>query len=464
LRLPAPSPGADLGRRIKDQIPEDVFASSAQTERRENDSPSRHDARSIEARRSSRPLAWAVAASVIAALGAGWVAVRMFETDDPLEPAAIEIATRQESAAPPVTEAEQARTVPVAPTAERRVDELAMLEDAETDRVEQLSTPPLAPERRAQSRQEHEVSVPPDAAPRAAAPAIPHAASEPANEAGAAIATAALAAPEPASEPAETDTDLQADLAPASRYADRGDRELARERSLPESRAGGTRDIDISDIVSDRTWRLVESSLRPRGSSETSPSPAAITIQASKSHLPGRAVLWVSAIVPRDIAGNPSRAADEIDLALDPALVTGHRLLASSARDVVPGTPSRAAAESAAPAATLEQVTALYEIEIRGDLDADAVLGAVRVRDGQPTKKKAESSARNISGAGVSRDWLVNSAASRLAVLGAEIATLPDDVSPTVVASLRAELERLRAESSDDDARRAGELLSVLRR
>jgi uncharacterized small protein (DUF1192 family) len=59
---------------------------------------------------------------------------------------------------------------------------------------------------------------------------------------------------------------------------------------------------------------------------------------------------------------------------------------------------------------------------------------------------------------------LVNSAASRLAVLGAEIATLPDDVSPTVVASLRAELERLRAESSDDDARRAGELLSVLRR
>jgi hypothetical protein len=173
----------------------------------------------------------------------------------------------------------------------------------------------------------------------------------------------------------------------------------------------------------------------------------------------------VSAAVPRGDAGDRDRAASAIDLELDSAVVAGHRLLASEASTLAFETVTATkGARSRAPATTLERVTALYEIEIDGSFDPDAVLGAARVRDGQPAKEKAESPARNIVAADIAQRWTGASATLRLAVLGAEIARLPDDVSPDVIASLRVELERLRAEADDEDARRAGELLDVLSR
>jgi hypothetical protein len=121
-------------------------------------------------------------------------------------------------------------------------------------------------------------------------------------------------------------------------------------------------------------------------------------------------------------------------------------------------------ARSAAIAPGIERVVALYEIEMGGEIDPDAVIGTARVRGGPLASGSIEPWSRNIAAGEVTRDWATNSRAFRLAVLGAEIATLTDDVSSAVVARLRAELERLRAESDGRDAQRADELLSVLAR
>jgi hypothetical protein len=464
LRFPAPAPHADLGQRLKDQIPEDAFAASAQAGSRVDDTGPRPIERATRRKALARPGAWALAASVLAAIGAGWLAVRTLDTPDPLEPTAIEFASRQEPAAPPEAEAEQARTTPAAPGAARKVDELAKLEPADSDRSAQASSPPPAPERRGALRRQPEESPLRDAAAQAADAVVPRAAAEPREVVGGSEA--------PPSAMVETESETGVDPALASRSAGREDREVAREtQSLRDARVAAKRPIDVADVITDRTWRLVEASLRPRGAGDTPPPLDAITIKVSKSHLPGRAVLWMSAWVPRGEAGNRDRAADALEVELDPALVTSHRLLASRASTFPPRTPPPNAAEGS-PTAVLEQVTALYELEVggvlelerRGVLDPDAVLGTVRVRDGRSARKKAESPARDIVAAGVFRDWRINAHADQLAVLGAEIASSPAGVSPEVLASLRAELERLLAEAGELDAARARALLDVLPR
>jgi hypothetical protein len=520
LRLPAPAPGDDLGRRIKDQIPQDLFASSASERRDEGSRPSLHAGAAPA--KLSRPALWAVAASVMAAIGAGWLAVRMFETGEGREPAAVEVASRRvpaaspRAAASPAAEAEQDGAGPPPARAERKVvHEQGKLEDAGGDRLAQASSRPPELERRATPQRqllEEELaqSAPRDAAPQAAAAAASRAepvdvgGREPAHSADlenessargevevaapARLGTASdrrdevAVTPRPAE--VETQSDELADLAvaarsaeaetarsevaPAAPSADRQQGGLAREtRSLRVDRVAGaaTRAIDNAGVVADRTWRLVDSSLAAQATSEALPSPAAISIVGSKSHLPGRVVLWVSATVPSGDLGNRARAADAIELELDPGLVRGRRLLASDARPIAAGSSAaRSGAQSAPTVPGLERVTVLYEIEIGRLPEHDAVLGTAGVRDGRAARRNEESSSRDISVAGLTRDWRTNAPAFQLAVLGAEIASLPDDASPDVVASLRAELERLRAESSGDDARRAGELLAVLPR
>jgi hypothetical protein len=110
-------------------------------------------------------------------------------------------------------------------------------------------------------------------------------------------------------------------------------------------------------------------------------------------------------------------------------------------------------------------VTALYELEIAGDLDRNTGLGTVRLRDNGKAKDVEESTGRGIVAADFAH-WATTTVTLRLTALGAEIALLPGDAPPEVVASLRAELERLRAGADVDEvsARRADELLDVLSR
>ncbi len=85
LRLPAPAPGAELGRRIKDQIPDDLFAAPDETSRRDRISGRSGATGPGPTRGLSGPVVWAVAASVVVALGAGWLAVRLTPIDTETE-------------------------------------------------------------------------------------------------------------------------------------------------------------------------------------------------------------------------------------------------------------------------------------------------------------------------------------------------------------------------------------------
>ena len=167
-----------------------------------------------------------------------------------------------------------------------------------------------------------------------------------------------------------------------------------------------------------------------------------------------------------EATGNSAPASDAIELELDPALVTGHRLLASHSSDLdldaAPAAASRAAAE--------RQVTALYELEVAAELEPNTVLGTARLRDGgaaedlQELQQLQGSTRRKIVAADVASDGATAAVSLRLAARGAGAALAPEDVSPASVASLRAEIERLRASSEIDEitARRAIELLDVL--
>jgi hypothetical protein len=139
--------------------------------------------------------------------------------------------------------------------------------------------------------------------------------------------------------------------------------------------------------------------------------------------------------VPDDgTTDNPARA--DIELQLDPALVSGYRLLASQAGDL-----DGAAVGASTETVATRRVTALFEVEVAGDLDPTSVLGTVRLP-------------------------ATPAVAIRLGNLGAATALLPDHVSPETVASLRAELDRLRASADVDEvaAQRANHLLDVLSR
>jgi hypothetical protein len=237
---------------------------------------------------------------------------------------------------------------------------------------------------------------------------------------------------------------------------------VTRESGLRDGRLAAKPSADLKSD-SDRIAMIADDLLAAAAARLSSTS--TITIVGAESHVPGRWVLLVSAAVPGSDADERDRAASAIDLELDSARVTGHRLLASTASTLTfeTGT-TKTVTGSRPPLATLERVTALYEIEIVALLDPGGVLGTARVRDDRLAKEKAESPTRDIVATDVTRGWRDASVTLRLAVLGAEIASLSDDASPDVLATLRAELERLRAESNGEDARRAGELLDVLSR
>jgi hypothetical protein len=265
----------------------------------------------------------------------------------------------------------------------------------------------------------------------------------------------------------------------SSRSVDREERQGPQETQTLRDARVAAKEIDITNVVSDLTWRLADAALAAVYRDDASP--AAISVKVSRSHLPGRAVLWVSANVPAGVASKRVRPADAIELELDAALVKRHRLLASEAHPIAAGSVAVRLGAPTAPAAPgVERVTALYEIEVHGIevvdeievheiesgavLDDDMVLGTVRVRNGGPATAKPQSFSRSFPVGWLTEDWSTQSRAAKLAVLGAEIATLPNGVSPDVIASLRDELERLRAEADGRDAQRAAELLAALPR
>ena len=384
LRLPAPAPGAELGQRIKDQIPNDLFAAPDESSRRDRISGMPGGAGPPRALR--RPVVWAVAASVVVALGAGWLAVRLFETGDPPSPARVVVARAEPESAPP------------APAA---VDRLA----------------------------------PPEAA---------------------------TESPAPASSPrARSDQRESLARAPASVPADR---QVMHERESlddgPVAKRALTKPASDSTRLEDVVDELLEAAADGAGSRSTS----AISIEGTTGRAAGRLVLLVSATV-RDgrASGNAGPAADAIELELDPTLVSGYRLLASHARDLGPDAPP---AGAAARAAAARRVTALYELEVVGDIDPTTGLGTARLRDDGKAKDAQPSAGRSIVAADFARDWATATVSVRLATLGAEVALLPADAPSEAVASLRAELERLRAGAEVDHvtARRVDELLDVLYR
>jgi hypothetical protein len=333
LHLPAPAPTADLGRRIKDQIPDDLFGAP--------DDPSRHDlasGRPLTAgagrqRALARPAAWAVAASLMVAIGAGWLAVRLFETNG----------------------------------SERRVE---LLEKAEP--LEKESAPATAPP-----------------------------------------------VPQPAAQASKSRVE-----APAS----------------PQRRSTG----ELGDAAADRP-----------GSRRS----LAVSLDRTSDSAGGRVVLLVIATAPMvEATPGSAPATDAIELELDPALVTGHRLLASHRSD-----PDLDAAPGSVPrAVAARQVTALYELEVAAGLERNTVLGTARLRDdGAAEDLEASTRLRIVAG-----DGATAAVSLRLAARADEAALPAEDVSPASVASLRAEIERLRAASEIDEttARRALELLDVLSR
>ena len=349
LRAPAPAPGADLGRRIKDQIPDDLFAAPADASRTDQISGRPLATGARQPRAFGRSAAWAVAASLVVALGAGWLAVRLFETGGTLSPASVAVA-------PTAPEAEPAAAV----------DQLAPAH------VSESAVEALVPAR-------------PDAAPAAAA----------------------------ASEVRERD---QSPASPADRPVARAmesasDGPVAAEQALAKQATGTAR---VDGLVGEMFGTVADRSFLRSSSAKST--------DATNSHAAGRLVLLVSAtVLDVDATGNPAPAADVVELELDSALVSGHRLLASHAGDL----------DGAAPGAFTEtvaarRVTALFEIEVAGDLDPTTVLGTVRLP-------------------------ATPAVAIRLGNLGAATALLPDHVSPETVASLRAELERRRASADIDE-------------
>jgi hypothetical protein len=170
-------------------------------------------------------------------------------------------------------------------------------------------------------------------------------------------------------------------------------------------------------------------------------------------------VLLVIATAPMvEATPGSAPATDAIELELDPALVTGHRLLASHRSD-----PDLDAAPGSVPrAVAARQVTALYELEVAAGLERNTVLGTARLRDdGAAEDLEASTRLRIVAG-----DGATAAVSLRLAARADEAALPAEDVSPASVASLRAEIERLRAASEIDEttARRALELLDVLSR
>jgi hypothetical protein len=444
LRLPAPAPGAELGRRIKDQIPDDLFGAPEETSRRDRISGPPPATGAGQPRTWGRPAVWAVAASVVVALGAGWLATRMFETADPLSPAPIVAAPAESESAPAAA-----------------VDQLAPLEVGETESVAQASSSRERSERRAA------VIAKQSTPPRESSPAREPAVAAPAARPDSAVAGAATGGAAPA--PDETDGGRGAafddrerlDLAPASLPAERP---MARQtQSLDPGQVAAKRALAKPARDSARLERVMDDLLETAADRAGSESTSAISIDGTSGRTAGRLVLLVSATVRDGLAsGNAERMAAAIELELEPTLVKGYRLLASHARDLGADT---APTGVAARAAATRRVTALYELEIAGDLDRNTGLGTVRLRDNGKAKDVEESTGRGIVAADFAH-WATTTVSLRLTALGAEIALLPGDAPPEVVASLRAELERLRAGADVDEvsARRADELLDVLSR
>lgn len=405
LRLPAPAPPADLARRIKDQIPDDLFGAPDDPSRRDLGSGTPLSTGAARPRALTRSAAWAVAASLMVAIGAGWLAVRLFETGDPLSPARVATTPAEQKSAPRAIE--PAIEPMVNGAAGQAAQPSAPLEVAASERNVR------APTRR--DRSEHQAELlEKESAP---APATPP------------------SAPQPAVQAPESRVEA---LAPRER-----------------SNAG-----ELGDAAADRP---------------SSPPSLALSLDRTSDVATGRVVLLVIATAPMvDATGNPALATDAIELDLDHALVTGHRLLASHSSDL----DVDAATAAAPPATASRQVIALYELEVAAELERNAVLGTARLRDDgaaedllvsglrKESGRREESTRRKIVAADVAGDGVTAAVSLRLAARADDAALPPENVSPASVASLRAEIERLRAASEVDEAtaRRAIELLDVVAR
>jgi hypothetical protein len=429
LRQPVPAPDGELGRRIKAQIPEDLFGAATDAARREENTE--RPATPVvppDRGRFGRPAAWALAASVAAVLGAGWLAVRMFEPRQPLG-----------ESAPSIRAADP-------PSLDRRFEaqlrERHQLEGGlQTAPVEkeraglEAAAPAAAPVAQAFDQaidaadgEERRSVVLADRLPASAPADVERPAPVPQERAAAAAPKReALAEPAPA-----------AAAIPVGAATDR----LTAKRMLAPAKEQRRLDAALGD--------LLDAAAGVAAIDPASP----IAIAGARGRAPSRLLLLVT--TSAGAASSPRRPADvagTIDLDLDPVLIASQRLLARRT--------------------TAGRAIALYEIETRQEnrperagaraLDRSSHLATVRIRDQASANSGAPRASRPIVADDFTTEWPASSVALRLAVLGAELTLLDVDASPEQIASLRTEIEQALATSRLDEktARAATELLEA---
>ncbi|HVS10185.1 MAG TPA: hypothetical protein VMS76_09965 [Planctomycetota bacterium] len=485
------SPPPDLGRRLKEQIPDNLFAgrSAAPSTRRF----SRHAG------------AWAAAASIAVVLGSGYLAVRLFDRRDAVEstspaevpdpgraasgsrdaPRAVEapasVAGRQRPVSGDAPDASAQRQRPAAaeaPLADATADLLdevrgrepgraaspdqrslgrsTTIRELEEEKVrlerEMHALPGSAVEEETREREGDASAEPPRVRwytepqrgiQARVAELRKEAARDRASGDASAVAPSAANVVEAAS--AERSGFLDVETHPISTLAvTLGDRSL-------ESAFAAARVVAVEPILDDAT-----ASLRPS-------TPGALLYEVA-ARAPGRVVVLLSAVlIEADGGAATPQAPSSIEITLDPAAARRYRLLASHAHALAPPTPPPAPRTGQAP---LYRLAALYEIELArnpGALAGGAV-GTAQVRG-----DAAASAAPPVALAIGTRDlgsWDAARVELRLAVLAAEIALLPADASPALLAALDGELDRLREQTAPGEAtaRRAAELQAILSR
>ncbi|HVS62006.1 MAG TPA: hypothetical protein VMT85_00755 [Thermoanaerobaculia bacterium] len=473
LRAPAPAPPEDLGRKLEAGIPEDLFGS-----RREGDP--RHEGsepRSRRAASAARPrghAVWAIAASVLVTVGAGWLAVRLFEErgGEVMPRAAVEEAfesqarlapapAEPESPSPEVDrlatvgrgaspERDATRGDPRAPASSERANDPHVSESgfvtwmAHARHELQRKRDQLRGEMERLRLQDVEVVRKSEAAP---APSRRAAAADaaPAPNSGAARGPSD-AAPQDggfidaASHPIST-------LAVTSRP---GSLTALLDRVEEPSRDTGS--VAIEELL-DEAMRDLPLEVE------------AIEVEGAPALVEGRVVLLLCAVVAAQgdhrLAGADGLAS-AIEVELDPAVASRYRLLASHAHALPPFEVGRDARGSSS---QRYRVGALLEVELLRDLPAGGSLGAVRLRHDRTTERSTPPAASRAIVAGDLADgWGAARPELRLAVLASELSRIPGEatVEPPVV---RSELERIRDEAGVDavTATTAARLLALTR-
>jgi hypothetical protein len=184
------------------------------------------------------------------------------------------------------------------------------------------------------------------------------------------------------------------------------------DRALPHQHAAATR-RPLAETIDDLLAAAADRVVATQG--ET------LGLDGAPARIPRHLVLLVTATVAApDAATLRPAASDAFDLTLDPALVSGSRLLATHVVKLDSGRGHRA--------------IALYDLELTADLDRAAVLGSVRVRTaataaagasaGRVTLDQRDGApARPIDTGDFASHWSGASAELRLATLGAEISS-----------------------------------------